>query len=225
MTPSDSATTRVAPDWRISLPTVLLIFGVALSCSTACITSAIVERASSKIASANQRREVREKNHQMLEPLLPPSGAGSPELEIGDEDSPRRITLTGRYAAGSSERFFAAVRALYGSVLSFDREVVAQIFDNSKSPPALLATGTFHPASELKARLTPLLPSAANVEGEISLSVVAEGQARMIVFADGNFSQPSHSVGPLREPRGHNFVQLAISRLLKTKPAMPSLSG
>ena len=37
--------------------------------------------------------------------------------------------------------------------------------------------------------------------------------------------QPSHSAGPLREPCGHNFVQLAISRLLKTKPEMPSLSG
>ena len=37
--------------------------------------------------------------------------------------------------------------------------------------------------------------------------------------------QPSHSAGPLKEPRGHNFVQLAISRLLKTKPEMPSLSG
>src|SRR4051812_34549903 len=97
--------------WRTSLPAFLLVAGVALSCSTACITSALVQSAAASSAAARREADAKRERDvedelerqsivQALTPLLTRSDSvGQAErLRVGGGSRVFSVVVVGDYA-------------------------------------------------------------------------------------------------------------------------------
>jgi hypothetical protein len=98
---------------RISLPAGLLVVGIALSSSTACLTTPDVARA---------QREAETQRVQITAALAPafPAKAGYTIYVYGMQ-AHLGITATGKFTPQAADAFIAAVRALYDQKVVSDQ--------------------------------------------------------------------------------------------------------
>ena len=181
---------------RLALPLVLLLAGVALSCSTACLTSALIQSASDKAAAA--RRAAAEDRQraliaQELTPALPPPGAGAREadrLHVAGGSGSYAIEASGDFSPPSAAAFAAATRQLYAHTVPFGTRFDLRTYSDANHTRTLVAQFNFDLIDEVNAGLRRALPPASpgtRESGRLQLWLGGDG-AILYGVAAGDFT-------------------------------------
>jgi hypothetical protein len=149
---------------RVSLPAVFLVLGVALSCSTACVTAALVGEAHNAIAS-RRAAEVSDLENaaiaQALRSHLPPAAAG-----VSDADRVR-VTASWRFHRAEADGDFssqaiadsaAAARQLYGRAIPFVTRLELAFYRDTGRTKTLIEQVEIDPLKETADQLRAHLP-------------------------------------------------------------------
>lgn len=215
---ADTPTLPSPPAWRVSLPVALLVAGVALSVSTACLTSAAIQSAQASRAAERRTAQAAGERAQIAQALttaLPGSGPGVSEAErlrVSGEGNHFTIEATGEFTEENSAAFAAAVRDLYATTVSFFTRLELRTYRGANQSRRLVALFTFNPPEEVIAALRPELPVAASpttAKNALWFSASGDGQINYLT-AIGAFT-----------PENVKTFGDAVSRLRSTLPRPP----
>jgi hypothetical protein len=150
------------PTRRALLPCALLLVGIAASCGSACVSSAIYNSAQDAIRAAAARKRLAE----YLAPALPPSAATSGGAKERVQVATSHIdyvlyevTATGDFDEAAIERFLARARSYYpDDTFSATPNLRVTFFRDDLTPPRQLAAREVNVVKEMTARLRALLP-------------------------------------------------------------------
>jgi hypothetical protein len=174
-------------DRQVSLPVALLIVGVALSCSTACVTSAVIDAAaaSKRVAADAANRSTIE---QELRVALPPASAGASSedrLRVDGGGDYFSVAAKGNFSTENVSVFIDAVRQLPAHGIPFRARVDVVVNGDADSPSVLKGKYEIDHIRELNAELrSHLPPSVGKLRDEDRLSVTGEPELFVAATAD-----------------------------------------
>ncbi len=116
-----------------------MLFLVALSCSTACLTMSAVDAVAERKRRTEYETKVLRPIEDRLRPLLPPNVHGTLEnerLRVTGGSAAISIRVVGTFTADDRARLENAAHELYGSVVSPPTRLVIVYLDDATSPPS-----------------------------------------------------------------------------------------
>lgn len=196
---SPAAPASSPPRWRASIPIALGIFGIALSCSTACITSAVVgdmrdlaEDARRRSDSERTRQQIAQAIQPLLFPAVSPKTAAD-RIRVTGLAPNYTIEVAGDYSESSAASLIAQIGNLYSATVEFGTDLTVRVYNGTGPDRAVVSATVLTPLNVLRETLRAVLPPLiSNHSADFQLEVTRTGANGVYrIAAEGQFTPES----------------------------------
>lgn len=208
--------------FRTALPIAFFITGIALSCSTACLTNTVVQGTQRSATTSRQtapqtveaKRELDEVTRALRRLLSSPlaGSKGAADLSVTGANHVYTVEAVGDFDAENATVFAAAARELYAGTVPFHTVFLLRFYHVSHHPQTLVSALALKPLDDMMAELRRALPPASarvaaadrlqfNSRPDGAYHVIAVGQFTSETVAEFSAAVRAQAARQLRSPR------------------------